>query len=101
MTTRNISDKIIAAANKVFTLIEATEIKIKEVEAYAEERQLYLIKEANTMSQEWQLVGYTAINGGFKLASKQQDIIEDSLRSIKNEVSNGYSRSAHLINNSK
>ena len=49
-------------------------------------------------AEDWQLVGEKAIQGGLKLAAKQQDLIFDSLETVKRQIKKGKKRAVAITN---
>lgn len=56
-----------------------------------------LIDEAIVRSEQWQTVGAKAIKGGLKLVSGQQDIVFDTLETIKGQYTDGRKRFKNLF----
>ena len=101
MTTTKVTDKVIATANKMFTLIDDVNEKTAVVETCAEEAKEDFIKETNAITAQWQVVAQTALRGAVKLAVNQQNIFSSVVSSIKKEAANSYVRTAQLFSASK
>ena len=93
MINRKVTDRVILNANKIFMFIDSVKLKASIVNSCAREK--------NTVTEQWQVVAQSALRGGFKLASNQQNIILNSYDSIKEELSNSYKRTTELLRNSK
>ncbi len=69
----------------------------KEVNNFALETSEDLVNEAINRTEQWQKVATKAIDGGLKLAATQQDIVFDTLESIKGQFIHGRKRFSTLF----
>jgi len=47
-------------------------------------------------TEDWQLVGEKAIQGGIKVAAKQQDLVFDALEALKKQIKKGKKRAVAI-----
>jgi len=71
----------------------------KEVNKYAVTAADDIVDEMYTNGQKWQKVGDKAVKGGLKLAAKQQDIIFDTLETVKGQFANTANRIVKIFSN--
>ena len=68
-----------------------------DVNNFALEATEDLVNETIARTEQWQGIATKAIEGGIKLASKQQDIVFDTLESLKGQFIYGRNRFADLV----
>ena len=69
----------------------------KEVNNYAVKTADDIVDEAYANGQKWQKVGDKAVKGSIKLAAKQQDIVFDTLETVKGQFANTAGRIVKLF----
>lgn len=69
----------------------------KNVNNFALETSEEIVIEAINRTEQWQDVANKAIDGGLKLAATQQDIVFDTLESIKGQLMHGRKRFSTLF----
>ncbi len=71
----------------------------KDVNDYTLKTAEELVEGAITNGEKWQGVAQKAVKGGLKLAAKQQDIVFDTLESLKGQLTNTTKRFRKLVSN--
>ena len=71
----------------------------KDANAYAINTAEEIVDAALENGEKWQTVATKAVKGGLKLASKQQDIIFDTLETVKGQLSKSTTRFRKLFSN--
>lgn len=56
-----------------------------------------LVKEAVVRGEQWQNVASKAVKGGLKLTANTQDIVFDTLETLKDQIQEGTSRIKNLF----
>ena len=69
----------------------------KEVNDFMLDNSDELINEAVVRGEQWQDVAAKAVKGGLKLTANTQDIVFDTLETLKSQVQNGRSRMKDLF----
>ncbi|NRB46157.1 MAG: hypothetical protein HRU41_00680 [Saprospiraceae bacterium] len=71
----------------------------KDVNEYALKTATEVVDGAIENSEKWQGVATKAVKGGLKLAAKQQDIVFNTLETVKGQLSESASRFKKLFSN--
>ncbi len=94
-TTKKVANRV-----EKFNVDQAIQ-RVKEtsidVNNFALEATEDLVNETIARTEQWQGIATKAIEGGIKLASKQQDIVFDTLESLKGQFIYGRNRFADLV----
>ncbi len=77
--------------------IERVKATSQDVNKFALETTEDLVNETIARTEQWQGIATKAIEGGIKLASKQQDIVFDTLESLKGQFTYGRKRFSALV----
>ena len=77
--------------------IERVKSTSNDVNNFALETTEDLVNEALVRTEQWQGVTTKAIEGGLKLASKQQDLVFDTLESLKGQFAHSRKRFSSLF----
>ena len=77
--------------------IERVKTTTSDVNNFALEATEDLVNEAIVRTEQWQNVATKAIDGCLKLASKQQDIVFDTLESLKGQFAHSRKRFSSLF----
>jgi len=95
-----------AAANRVKDAIENIDVEkgakrirktAKNVNEFAMDTTEELIEGAVKNSEQWQTIGAKALKGGLKLAAKQQDIMFNTLETLKGQMMTSGKRFRKLL----
>ena len=89
--------KIAVAKEKFNAAIDTTKNSVKKVNEFALNTTEEVVNETITIAEQWQKVSVKAIKEGFKLASKQQDIVFDGLDIFKGQLTQGKKRFTKLF----
>ncbi len=89
-TYKSVADAVTAKA-----IIKTT----KKVNNYALEIAYEIVDDLAVTSEKWHNVVEKAVKGGLKLASKQQDIVFDTLETLKGQFSKNGARLKKLFSN--
>lgn len=77
--------------------IKRVKTTTKDVNQFAIEATEDIVNEAITRTEQWQGIATKAIDGGLKLVSNQQDIVFDTLESLKGQFLHGRKRFSTLV----
>ena len=77
--------------------IQRVKTTSQDVNNFALEATEDIVNETLARTEQWQGVATKAIEGGFKLVSKQQDIVFDTLESLKGQFTYGRKRFSALV----
>lgn len=72
--------------------VEKATFAAKEVNAYSLKTADEIIDVTKKNSLKWQKVAHKAVEGGFKIADKQQDLVFDTLETVKKQLVKNTSR---------
>lgn len=87
-------------ANKKYTFsMKQIRNSVKRFNKFLLDTTEEIIDETLERTEDWQAVGEKAINGGFKVAAKQQDLVFDVLESAKKQIIKGKKRVVAIANN--
>jgi len=89
--------KVAVAKQKLNTAIDMTKNSVKKANTFALKSTEDVITETINIAEQWQRVSVKAIKEGFKLASKQQDIVFDGLDTFKAQLTQGKKRFTKLF----
>ena len=89
--------KIAEVKKKFNAAVDTTKNSVKKANEYALQTTEDVINETLTITEQWQKVSIKAIKEGFKLASKQQDIVFDGLDIFKAQLTQGKKRFTKLF----
>jgi hypothetical protein len=95
-TTKKVAQKI--EKFNVEQAIERVRSTSIDVNNFALEATEDLVNETIARTEQWQGIATKALAGGIKLASKQQDIVFDTLESLKGQFVHGKKRFSALVN---
>jgi hypothetical protein len=96
------------AVNKVKEAVEKINLEngvqfvkdtAKNINDYSLETAEEIIEGAVKGSKEWQVVAEKAVKGGLELAEKQQDIVFDTLETLKGQLTTSSKRFRNLFRN--
>lgn len=94
MKTKKVKKRIDIDIDKAF---DATKKVIKDSNEFALKATEGLVTESLVVAEQWQKVAQKAINGGFKLAANQQDLVFQTLEAAKGQYSYGKKRVSKLF----
>ncbi|MEM9547886.1 MAG: hypothetical protein AAGA77_18025 [Bacteroidota bacterium] len=84
------------AKNKsAFTLKEVRNT-VKSVNKFILDTTEEVLDSTLERTEDWQLVGEKAIQGGIKVAAKQQDLVFDALEALKKQIKKGKKRAVAI-----
>lgn len=89
--------KKVALKTRVNTAFNATKKAIKNTNEFALSTTEGFVTESLIVAEQWQNVTKNAINGGFKLASGQQDLMFEALKAVKGQFTHGKKRVKKLF----
>ena len=89
--------KKVALKTRVNTAFNATKKAIKNTNEFALSTTEGFVTESLNVAEQWQNVTKKAINGGFKLASGQQDLMFEALKAVKGQFTYGRKRVKKLL----
>lgn len=87
------------ANNKSIFSMDYVRKTIKSVNKFVLDTTEDVLDETLERAEDWQAVGQKAINGGIKVAAKQQDLMFDTLETLKKQMVNGKKRVVAITNN--
>ena len=87
------------ANNKSMFSLNNVRNTIKSVNKFVLDTTEDVLDETLERAEDWQEVGQKAIEGGIKVAAKQQDLMFDTLEALKNQMVNGKKRVVAIANN--
>jgi len=87
------------ANNKSVFTMKNLRNTIKSVNKFILDTAEDVLDETIERTEDWQEVGQKAINGGIKVAAKQQDLMFDVLETAKKQIVNGKKRIVAIANN--
>ena len=100
---RQIANVAIQTAKETITKIDLTE-GVERVKGAVKTANDYGLKTADSMldaalanSEKWQNVADKAVKGGLQLADRQQDIVFNTLETVKNQIVKGAKRTKALF----
>ncbi|MEM6805305.1 MAG: hypothetical protein AAF696_28165 [Bacteroidota bacterium] len=101
----NLADRAMAPVKEVYNKV-TERVNLENITKATERANNYTLKTADEIidgvfenSEKWQGVAEKAINGGFKLASKQQEIIFGAMETLKDQFAKSSKRLKKTIYN--
>ena len=89
--------KIAVVKKKFNAAVDTTKESVKKANEFALNATEEAFNETFIIAEQWQKVSVKAIKEGFKLASKQQDIVFDGLDIFKAQLTQGKKRFTKLF----
>ncbi len=86
------------AKNKSTFTLKNIRNTVKSVNKFILDTTEEVLDETLERTEDWQLVGEKAIQGGIKVAAKQQDLIFDTLEALKKQFKKGKKRAVAITN---
>lgn len=71
---------------------------VKSVNKFILDTTENVLEETLVRAEDWQMVGQKAMNGGIKVAAKQQDLMFDTLEAAKKQIVKGKKRVIAIAN---
>ncbi len=87
------------ANNKSAFTLKNVRNTIKSVNKFILDTTEDVLDETLERTEDWQSVGQKAMQGGIKVAAKQQDLIFDALEALKKQIRKGKTRVVAITNN--
>lgn len=85
------------ANNKSFFSLKNIRNSIKKANKFILDTTEDVLDETLDRVEDWQTVGQKAIQGGIKVAAKQQDLMFDALESAKKQLQKGQKRAVAIV----
>ena len=89
--------KKVGIATKFNTAIKTTKDTVKDANNFALNTTEEVVTATINATTQWQKVTSTALRGGFKLMSNQQNLVFDALESFKKQAIDGKKRVSTLF----
>ncbi len=86
------------ASNKSVFTFKNLRNTIKSVNKFVLDTAEEVLDSTLERTEDWQLVGEKAIQGGIKVAAKQQDLMFDTLETLKKQIQKGKKRAVTITN---
>lgn len=84
--------------NSMFSL-KSIRNTVKGVNKFVLDTTEEVLDETLVRTEDWQAVGHKAIQGGIKIAAKQQDLVFDALETLKKQILKGKKKVVAVTNN--
>ena len=97
MATKKNAKETMTEKYTIETVVDRVKDMSKEINDFALETTEDIVTGAISRTEQWQNIASKAIDGGLKLAANQQEIVFDTLESIKGQLAHSRKRFSMLF----